>query len=310
MYFYAQYRGWFFGLNTIRGNKVSYNTECGIYCRRAGHYNNIYFNNFTGNGQNAIDDSMDGNQWNNATIGNYWSNYTGTDADVNGIGDTPYDVPPVGGSVDNYPIWDDGDDPTPPELSIVEPFNDTVIGSKSPVLEISSKSLYINTTWYNLNGTSVNYIFSGLTGIINQSAWDQFNDEYVSIIFYINDSLGNENSVIVLVEKDITIPIIIIYSPEDNEAFTKFAPAFNITIIEEHLESCWYTIDGGINNFTILLIKLHGIMHLMLELQFRSMFKIFWVILDIKKLSSKKIYTIDYYMWKFLIIYTHSSTLT
>ena len=110
MYFDAQYYGYYFGENTILGNKVSNNPVCGIYLRRAGHINRIRLNNFTGNGQHAKDDSMAGNNWNNATIGNFWDNYTGVDADDDGIGDTPYTISGSANVQDNYPIWDDGID--------------------------------------------------------------------------------------------------------------------------------------------------------------------------------------------------------
>jgi hypothetical protein len=40
--------------------------------------------------------------WDNGKIGNYWSNYNGTDQDLDGIGDTPYVIDVL--NMDNYPL--------------------------------------------------------------------------------------------------------------------------------------------------------------------------------------------------------------
>jgi len=42
------------------------------------------------------------NEWDNGLEGNYWSNYTGTDSDLNGVGDIPYVIDE--NNQDNYPL--------------------------------------------------------------------------------------------------------------------------------------------------------------------------------------------------------------
>ena len=43
-----------------------------------------------------------GNRFDNGTVGNYWSDYNGTDMNLDGIGDTPYKI--SGNLQDNYPF--------------------------------------------------------------------------------------------------------------------------------------------------------------------------------------------------------------
>jgi len=68
--------------------------------------NIIYQNFFSGNlGVNARDWSGN-NYWDNGSIGNYWDDYPGADLDGNGIGDMPYLITSVYGSVDRFPIYE------------------------------------------------------------------------------------------------------------------------------------------------------------------------------------------------------------
>ena len=45
-------------------------------------------------------------------------------------------------------------------------------------------------------------------------------------------------------------PIIIIVSPAPNDTFQEDSPTFNITIADLLLNKTWYTLDGGLNNYT------------------------------------------------------------
>lgn len=63
--------------------------------------NSIYENQFV-NILDAVDDGM--NIWNGTSKGNLWKNYTGQDADGNGIGDAPYVINQATGSIDYLPV--------------------------------------------------------------------------------------------------------------------------------------------------------------------------------------------------------------
>jgi len=99
--------------NTLRNNIIS-NNIIGIILSGSSS-NTLYHNNLIDNAfidtewydTNAYDDST--NQWDSGSAGNYYSDYTGTDNNTDGIGDTPYPIL-SGGSVDNYPLmqpWSD-----------------------------------------------------------------------------------------------------------------------------------------------------------------------------------------------------------
>ncbi|MBN1801065.1 MAG: right-handed parallel beta-helix repeat-containing protein, partial [Candidatus Lokiarchaeota archaeon] len=89
--------------NNVLKNQVIKNIDYGIYlffCEDS----TISQNSIIENGMNARDDSGD-NQWDNGSVGNYWSDYTGVDEiEPFGIGDTPYNIYGNTGAQDKYPI--------------------------------------------------------------------------------------------------------------------------------------------------------------------------------------------------------------
>jgi len=108
--FYSDY-------NTVSDNACS-NNDLGIL-PGCSNNNRIYLNNFINNCYNVCSCEST-NIWNSKEkitysyngeshtnyLGNHWSDYTGTDANKNGIGDSPYSIDDRGGDIDQdyYPL--------------------------------------------------------------------------------------------------------------------------------------------------------------------------------------------------------------
>ena len=88
--------------NTIYGNNIKNNFN-GIGFDSSSNNNTIYYNNFINNTYHQVS-SEEGstNIWDNGREGNYWSDYNGTDANHDGIGDTPYIID--ANNTDHYPL--------------------------------------------------------------------------------------------------------------------------------------------------------------------------------------------------------------
>ncbi|MEA3324686.1 MAG: S-layer protein domain-containing protein [Euryarchaeota archaeon] len=96
------------GNNILTANTASDN-NCGISLWEASN-NTIYHNNLLDNTQNAHDERT--NQWDSGSEGNYYSDYTGTDNNTDGIGDTPHPIP-GGSSTDRFPLMQPWTDTSP-----------------------------------------------------------------------------------------------------------------------------------------------------------------------------------------------------
>jgi parallel beta-helix repeat protein len=157
--------------NIISGNNIS-NTGYGFDFFRAS-YNNIsgnnvvdstygvnfyespdnkfWHNNFIDNTQQVDSDGY-ANVWDDGASsgGNYWSDYAGSDANGDGIGDTPYTID--GNNTDNYPLMAPFGSPVEKSFPVNVGGTDYVVTtvSNSTVLDVSfnvtSKKLTLNVT--------------------------------------------------------------------------------------------------------------------------------------------------------------------
>jgi hypothetical protein len=97
--------------NVVFGNQIE-NNRVGISTFHVFGYdfgtNTIYYNNFVNNTQNLYSGVIAApsaiNDWDNGALGNYWSDYNGTDANGDGIGDSPYVI--GASNQDRYPLID------------------------------------------------------------------------------------------------------------------------------------------------------------------------------------------------------------
>lgn len=98
--------------NALTRNTVP-NSDYGIYLSSSSdnriHHNSlidnrIHDNHWANNADHNAYDSNGTNQWDSGSKGNYYSDYTGTDNNTDGIGDTHHPIPGSSGSIDHFPL--------------------------------------------------------------------------------------------------------------------------------------------------------------------------------------------------------------
>jgi hypothetical protein len=129
-----------------------------------------------------------------------------------------------------------------PIITINSPNSDEVCNSTAPSFTVSVSGSNLDTRWYTLNDGLVNYTFIGLTGTIDQLAWDAPGDGTVTIKFYINNTLGVIGFDEITVIKDTLIPIITVNLPLNN-SYCGTAPLINILASDANLENIWYEVN-------------------------------------------------------------------
>ena len=238
--------------NMIYENRIMSN-ELGILINSDSDLNGCYNNTFLSNVKHAQDDGV-GNFWNITTIGNYWDNYTGVDADDNLIGDIAHPIIGSANSFDFLPIWEDGDD-LGPILSITSPSIDSY-HSNPPTIQVSITDIGdVNETWYTVIGSGINHTFTGTSFEVDLSSWTNHIDGSIIIRTYANDTYGNLAFADLSINKDTISPEILINEPLDGTEFGDDPPSFNLTIDESNISHLWFKINDSSTSHFISVVS-------------------------------------------------------
>lgn len=143
-----------------------------------------------------------------------------------------------------------------PNITIIEPLLYQKFKYSPPNFTLSIAEAHpLDTTWYTIDGGTTNITFTGLSGTINLSSWDNLSEGAITITFYANDTTGNVGVAEITVYKDFFAPIIIIDAPIYGGIYGEYSPIYDLFINESNLISTWYTVDGGKKNITFTELK-------------------------------------------------------
>ncbi|MFX1391886.1 MAG: SBBP repeat-containing protein [Promethearchaeota archaeon] len=135
---------------------------------------------------------------------------------------------------------------TMPRIIINTPKSYELFNNTSPDFDISIYSIpNLDKTWYSINAGLENHTFTGLSGKINQSNWDNCPDGYITIEFYANTTTSNITTTKINVIKDTSGPTINIVSPGPYSFYNHDPPSFIVEINDIFLDKMWYNLNNS-----------------------------------------------------------------
>lgn len=237
--------------NYVANNR--YGVRVGLYSK-GGENTSLYHNNFVDNiEQVKISPKINnyGVIFDNGEEGNYWSDYNGTDADSNGIGDTPYVIDEV--RQDNYPLMEpfvisgfQFPDNTVPALYIDSPQNRTYSTANISASFSWDKSVTVETPRY-INYWVDDELHLGLDTFSDSNILEELSEGSHNFTAAAMSGTEFVNSVSVQFTVDFTCPVITILNPTN--ATYQTDPQIGFTI-DEPTSWMGYSLDGQ-NNVTV-----------------------------------------------------------
>ncbi len=134
-------------------------------------------------------------------------------------------------------------DNTPPQVTISNPTNNSVVGGVV-VIEIVSSDAHPNITWLEINGSLVQY-WPG-DGTFTYS-WDteSVSDGTYKIAAFANDTLGNIASYTIFVDVDNSPPSVVINAPVNNSVVGGVV-TIELSSDDPHGDNTWLIIDDAL----------------------------------------------------------------
>jgi nitrous oxidase accessory protein NosD len=187
--------------NLIVGNNfVETRIAVGINSGGNAFYHNNFFN--SSSSSITVSDSRHINSWNDSKEGNYWSDYSGTDNNKDGIGDTPHHII-NSNNKDNYPLMAPFDNGVP-SIKVLSPENKTYDANSIPLnFTVNEAALQIA---YSLDGEE-NVTISGNTAVTGLANGDH------NITVYAKDEAGNVGSETTYFSVDVPFPTTMVIAP-------------------------------------------------------------------------------------------------
>jgi parallel beta-helix repeat protein len=241
---------------TVSENVVHDNVPRGIWLDSSAQNNHIYDNSIVHNQIQVV--TLLRNEWNNSVEGNFWSDYTGTDNNRDGIGDTTY---PIGAdNVDYHPLMgrfhsyvtDTGEQVRVVSNSSITGFslhksalknriqiqasNTTVTQTSGFCRVIIPHSVMVATEPYNVTVDGVNSSF------INYTLYDDGDSRW---IYFSYDQSTRTIVIEGTAPPDLVPPAIVITSPR-NASYSAAPIALTFTVNEE-LSWQGYSLDSQAN---------------------------------------------------------------
>ncbi len=98
-------------------------------------------------------------------------------------------------------------DATPPTITLNSPLGGTVFGSEAPQFNLTIFDPLLQDAWYTIGTSVTKHSFSPDNGInivpIDESSWDALPESSITIDFFVNDTIGNIQTIQVTITKDL-----------------------------------------------------------------------------------------------------------
>ncbi len=134
--------------------------------------------------------------------------------------------------------------------TIVSPSTNENFSATAPdfVVEINDTVNPIDTMWYTIDGGATNITFT-INGTIDQNNWTALADGPVILTFYANNSISEVDFTSVSINKDTSVPPIIVNLPANNTILMT-QPLISVTVNDVNVDKIWYSVDSNVRFLT------------------------------------------------------------